>query len=256
MSKEMQEKTPQLSIIIPTLNEGQFVGNLLEDIVSLTCLDFEVIVTDNNSTDDTVEVVNKYVGEYPNVKLVKCENGGVSSARNKGASEAYGEYLLFLDADVRIDPNYLSASLEEMRNRNLGVANHYSTPIGGKSVDKYLFYFINNLISRPMQYISSLAPGCGGIMVLKSIHDSINGFDEQITTIGEDVDYQKRASRFGKFRMIDSTRSNVDMRRFDKEGRFKVLCKWSLAVIYHLTNRDMSKFPLEYDFGRFDSPSN
>lgn len=86
---------PKFSIIIPTYNRKLILKRAIESVLEQSINDFEIIVVDDGSTDDTSELMNTFSG----VKYQYQENIGVSSARNTGAKLAVGEWLLFLDSD-------------------------------------------------------------------------------------------------------------------------------------------------------------
>ena len=81
---------PFFTIIIPTLNEENFVGRLLNDLVKQTFNNFEIILVDGRSTDTTIEVVKKYAKILPFRKIIKIGGRNVSKQRNRGAQSASG----------------------------------------------------------------------------------------------------------------------------------------------------------------------
>lgn len=87
-----------VSIVVPAFNQARFLGQAIDSALAQTHHDLEVIVVDDGSTDGTPEVCAAYVGD-PRVVMLRQENAGVGAARNRGAREARGEYLTFLDAD-------------------------------------------------------------------------------------------------------------------------------------------------------------
>jgi len=99
-----------ISIIIPAYNVSEYIPKTLLSVLSQTHDAFEVTVVDDGSTDNTCEVILKLLAEHPskNVKVIRKENGGVSSARNRGIEEARGRYLLFLDGDDLISPDLVT----------------------------------------------------------------------------------------------------------------------------------------------------
>lgn len=89
---------PKFSIIIPTYNQGHLIGRCIESILNQTFQDFEVIVVNNYSSDDTLEVVNAY--NDCRIKTFNIHNNGIISvSRNKGIKESVGEWICFLDSD-------------------------------------------------------------------------------------------------------------------------------------------------------------
>lgn len=101
---------PRVSVLIPTYNCGQFLGQALDSVLAQTFTDFEIIVVDDGSTDNTAEVV----AGYPQVKYIPREHGGVSVTRNAAVAEATGEFVVFLDADDMWVPEKLAKQVAYM----------------------------------------------------------------------------------------------------------------------------------------------
>lgn len=101
----------KFSIIIPLYNKSHEIQRTLESIKHQNYRNFELIIIDDGSTDDGAEKAKEYLDQIScdgEKIIIKKENGGVSSARNKGISEASGIYIVFLDADDILLPNHLS----------------------------------------------------------------------------------------------------------------------------------------------------
>ena len=86
---------PRVSVLIPTYNCGRFLGEAIESVLAQTFRDYEIIVVDDGSTDDTAQVAAR----YPQVTYIRREHCGVSAARNAAIAAASGEISVFLDAD-------------------------------------------------------------------------------------------------------------------------------------------------------------
>lgn len=89
----------KFSIIVPLYNKAEYVGKTLSSIFDQTCTDYEVIVIDDGSTDNSYEEVCRVAKGYAQCRIVRQSNSGVAAARNKGVELAQGEYVCFLDAD-------------------------------------------------------------------------------------------------------------------------------------------------------------
>ena len=91
---------PKVSVIVPVYNVEQYVEKCLETLVNQTIEDIEIIVVNDGSTDNSKNIIKKYVEKYPKkVIYLEKENGGLSDARNYGIPYANGEYIAFLDSD-------------------------------------------------------------------------------------------------------------------------------------------------------------
>ena len=99
---------PRVSVIIPAYNRAGFLPDSVGSVLAQTCRDFEVILIDDGSTDNTPEIVK---GFPPVVRYYRQENGGISSARNLGVRHARGEYIAFLDSDDTLLENALEKSV-------------------------------------------------------------------------------------------------------------------------------------------------
>jgi glycosyltransferase involved in cell wall biosynthesis len=108
----MPSGNPIVSVIIPTFNRSAMVREAVESVISQTCGEFELIVVDDGSTDDTVAALEPYSAR---LRLVRQENRGVSAARNSGAAVARGELLAFLDSDDLWLPEKLAVQLSYLR---------------------------------------------------------------------------------------------------------------------------------------------
>lgn len=94
-----------ISVIIPLYNKESSIAQTLQSVFSQEYSDFEIVVVDDGSTDNSVEIVEAICD--PRIRLIKQENGGPSKARNTGVKNAKGEWIVFLDADDEMLPNAL-----------------------------------------------------------------------------------------------------------------------------------------------------
>ena len=103
-----------ISVVIPLYNKQESIVATLQSVLAQTYTDYEVVIVDDGSTDNSAQVVEEFISAYPQplpkgkgVRLVRKANGGVSSARNAGILAAKGEYIAFLDGDDLWHPEYL-----------------------------------------------------------------------------------------------------------------------------------------------------
>lgn len=100
-----------ISIIIALYNKGKYIEGCLLSILDQSYTDYEVIVVDDGSTDNSLEVVRELKKKDPRIKIYTNAHGGVSAARNTGLENANGEYITFVDADDTLVDNYLERLL-------------------------------------------------------------------------------------------------------------------------------------------------
>jgi glycosyltransferase involved in cell wall biosynthesis len=103
---------PEVSVIIPSYNSAKYLGDAVDSVLSQAFRDFEVIVIDDGSTDNTEALIRGY-GEA--VRYIRQRNAGVAAARNRGINESRGHYVAFLDADDTWHPNKLQEQVTALR---------------------------------------------------------------------------------------------------------------------------------------------
>ena len=95
----------KISIIMPVYNKEKYIKKAIESILNQTFKDWEMLIIDDGSTDDSLAVCRIF--EDPRIHVISTENGGVSHARNIGVDKAQGEYLTFVDGDDYLAADYL-----------------------------------------------------------------------------------------------------------------------------------------------------
>lgn len=102
---------PKVSVIVPVYNVEKYLGKCIDSILNQTFSDFEIILVDDGSPDNSGAICDEYAKKDDRIKVIHKTNGGVSSARNDGISEANGDYIMFVDSDDFIEPQMLEAML-------------------------------------------------------------------------------------------------------------------------------------------------
>lgn len=97
----------KISIIVPVYNVENYLDRCISSILNQTYSDFELILIDDGSPDSSPAMCDKYARENEKIKVIHKENAGPSSARNRGLELAQGEYVLFVDSDDFVEPEYI-----------------------------------------------------------------------------------------------------------------------------------------------------
>lgn len=106
---------PIVSVIVPAYNAGSYIAECIDSVRVQDLIDWELIVVDDGSTDETASIVTSYVAEDSRIQYIYQEHSNAGSARNRGLGYARGDFLYFLDADDFIVPNALSVLVDGAR---------------------------------------------------------------------------------------------------------------------------------------------
>jgi len=239
--------SPYFSIIIPAHNEEKNIGKLLETIEKQSYRDFEVIVSDSASEDETCKQVEGYRKKVPELILLEEKTHNVSQARNKGAQYAKGEYLVFLDADVTIEEHFLKAVKRHIQVDHPGMMTMWNRPFPASWRGRLIFGVMNRIV----QMVQNTFPAANGpcIVMKRALFESIGGFDQTIF-FGEDYDLVKRAhKKGGSLKVYRNPLLFVSTRRFEKEGLFVSLYKSITALLYQFAFGPVRKPIFKYEMG-------
>ncbi|MCL2218649.1 MAG: glycosyltransferase [Chitinispirillia bacterium] len=131
--------TTTISIIIPVYNTEKYLRKCLDSILAQTLSDFECILIDDGSRDDSPAICDEYAQKDERIKVIHQKNSGASAARNAGLDIAHGEWITFVDSDDWINKNYLELMYNNAINNNceLSICGMRMFGENGKLFDKY-----------------------------------------------------------------------------------------------------------------------
>ncbi|HXU26170.1 MAG TPA: glycosyltransferase family A protein [Bacteroidia bacterium] len=179
----MNGADPLVSVIVPCFNHGIYLGECLESILIQTYQNWECIIIDNGSTDNTKQVSESYIQKDKRFKYIYNSVKGVSLARNTGIKNSVGKYILPVDADDKIAPPYISeavAVLEKRENVKLVYCN--AKLFGSVNRDWVLpDYSLKNMLIENIIF-------CSAVFRRKDF-DASNGYNEQMVEGFEDWDF-------------------------------------------------------------------
>lgn len=215
-------KNQLISIIIPTLNEELYLPKLLKCISSQKNINFEIIIADSNSSDNTVSIA-KTAG----AKVVK---GGVPAVgRNNGFKESKGDIILFLDADISFNDSYLFDSIKEFKKRKLDLACSLFD-LETEVISQKLHNFATNA-SFKLREKTPIAMATGATLFFKrDVFEKLKGFNQDLK-IAEDQEIIRRAKKLKfKFGILKSKFKHSE-RRYLENGITKMLIGGFIGMI-------------------------
>jgi GT2 family glycosyltransferase len=199
--------SPRVTVAIPNWNGARFLASCLDSLRAQTFGDFDVVVVDNGSTDESLDLVAR---DYPEVRLVRWEtNRGVAAAFNEGVRQCRGDLLALLNNDMELDPGWLEAMAAAMD----------ADPKAGAVAAKILFIDRKTINSAGDVYRRDGVPGNRGVheidrgqydrpeyvfgasggasLFRRRLFDEIGFFDERLVSYCEDVDWAWRMQLAG-----------------------------------------------------------
>ena len=184
---------PLVSVIIPTYNSGIYLKEAVESALDQDYPNLEIIVIDDGSTDESLDLLNPYLNR---VHIVNSENYGAASARNLGIITSSGEYLAFLDSDDKWIANKISLQMKLMLGANLDLVYCAGQEFGlqGELGEIHVPIFEGNCYQYYKEYPSRdiVAIGPSGSVLKKSILHKSGIFDTKIPAPSEDWDFFRR----------------------------------------------------------------
>ena len=159
-----------ISVVIPLYNKREKIASTIKSVLDQSYQDFEVIVVDDGSTDNSVEVVKRF--DDLRIHLVSKINGGPSSARNEGVRQAHGDWVYFIDADDKMEKDTLehfAGLVDENPQINVFVANYYMRK--GSLFKKHSLYIKKGICTNNFRswFWETLSPCQGAVLYKKNV---------------------------------------------------------------------------------------
>ena len=150
---DMMGDKPRVSVIMPAYNASAYISEAIEAVQAQTISDWELLIVDDCSSDNTLEIAEDYAAADPRIRILKSSrpSGGAYTPRKRGITEATAEFVAPLDADDYVEPDYLSRLLITMKDRNADAVYPLLYRLNGKE---------KHLISSPVEeLITATLPG-------------------------------------------------------------------------------------------------
>jgi len=202
---------PKVSVVIPSYNYARFLGRTIESLQAQSLPNWEAIIVDDGSTDDTDKVAADLLKKDPRIVYVRQQNAGTSAAKNVGIRHARGDYIVFLDADDLLTANKLAAHVEHFKNNphvdisysrfryfQDGNENRLFTKLDLSSVEEWSAVIDGRYDAALPVFIRGNNMAIHAAMVRKSLVDRVGDFDTSMRAL-EDWDYWLRCILRGAY---------------------------------------------------------
>ncbi|MEO6884272.1 MAG: glycosyltransferase family A protein [Bacteroidia bacterium] len=192
--------TPFFSVIIPTHNRSGLLVRALKSLLSQTEKNWEAIIIDDESTDDTEKIILPYLKKHSQLKYIQQKKQGAAIAKNKGISAASGKFITFLDSDDEYEPNHLASRMKILQQNSSLQFLHGGLKIIGNE------FVPDRLNPTNKIHLSECVVG-GTFFVERNLLLELNGF--QNILLGEDADLFNRIKDMGAITQLTNKATYV-----------------------------------------------
>lgn len=187
----------KVSVIIPVYNAEKFLKYCLNSVINQTYNNLEIILINDGSIDNSLDVCNEYTKKYKNIKLFTQKNAGVSSARNLGIKKSSGEFLAFVDSDDYVNPYFIEKLVNLITKENVDLAASGIIKVPDYNYSKIYSEYnektttANGAYNMMLTDVNFFGYSCNKLYKKKIIVDNKIFFDENIH-ICEDFEFNAR----------------------------------------------------------------
>jgi len=228
----------KFSIVIRALNEEKYLPKLLTSLTKQSSRDYEVVVVDGSSSDNTAALARSFGEHLPKLQVCVSAKAGVSLQRNLGARASAGEWLAFVDADSILLPYFVERLESFIAERNPKLFTAWFRPDSEVPGDALFALLTNLYVEGSFILQRPIAPGPLTV-VRRDVFELVGGYDEAIS-FGEDYDLTRRIAAHGITpQILRETLTVLSLRRMRKQGKFRFVrfyAKASLRVLLTKTH--------------------
>lgn len=244
--------SPVISIIAPVYNVSQYLSQFISSILSQSFSNFELILIDDGSTDNSLKICKTYAEEDSRIILFHQTNAGVSAARNKGLELSQGKYISFIDPDDVVERNFLEAIYNDVEsNANVQMVECYTKQFGDNGkIFTYKKFYKNSCIvpgqrwqSNAEYYFTRNKNLPRTVLFSADIIKNNNIFFNESYSVCEDCDFVFRYVHHIKNVFIDSNKYYCYRQRLDSLTNAKGISasQFSAILFYKTFSKSVDK---------------
>lgn len=230
LNPQKQLDSPKVSVVMAVYNGERFVREAVESILNQTFTDFEFIIIDDGSTDDTWRILTEYAAQDSRIILIRNEkNQGIASSVNRGLARARGKYIARMDADDVTVPERLARQVQFLENHQeigmVGSNMFFIDSFGNTRHSNWQRPQLHNLIKWRLCFENPIANQT--ILMRQSVVEQLNGYQTEYESFSEDYDLWQRMSEVTRLanlpevftyqRRDSEYKSNVSSRHSDRQ---------------------------------------
>ncbi len=207
----MKQEYPFVSVVIPTYNAASFIVPALQSVLKTDYPNYEILVVDDLSTDQTIDLIRKNFPKNPKIRLFKNKFKKLAAGtRNIGVKKSFGELIALLDHDIEVDPKWLKEMIKVMdkypdcgvvQGKVMDIKNRDIIQHAGVKINAALGWVIpvgfglkgKNHFTKEIQAFANAT----GLMFKKEVWQKVNGFDEMLEINTDDWDFNWRTNLYG-----------------------------------------------------------
>ncbi|NMW20971.1 MAG: glycosyltransferase family 2 protein [Chlorobiaceae bacterium] len=197
---------PEISVIMPTFNRARYLENAVESVVAQSFDNWELLIVDDGSSDNTFETLNPYIERYPHIRYMKHKNRKSALSRNAGIQASFGRYITFLDSDDFYLENHLETRIDILEENQ-----EVSLLSGGFLCDENIMVKDCHNLDR-LIHIRECILG-GTFFGKRELFFALEGFSE--VEYAEDTDLWERALKLFEVKKIEEPKTYVYQRAED-----------------------------------------
>lgn len=217
-------------MIIPVLNEENYLPHLLVNLADQSFRNFETIIVDGNSEDNTLKYARGFCARLPKLQIEICDVRNVAYQRNLGTRHAHGKYLVFLEADMQIPGGFLQSIfsiIDKYKSKLLVTWIAADTPkLPARIITSLtnILIVISGIINRPFG-------GGYNTIVDYNLYNKVGGFREDMS-LGDDYDFVMKAAKAGgSYKIVRNPKIIYSLRRFYKDGYLATFALYFKATV-------------------------
>ena len=220
---------PEISVIIPTLNEEKCIGKTLKQFLPVKDrYNLELIVSDGKSKDNTIKIAKKYADKV--IVHAKKRKQNIAEGRNAGAKVAKGDILVFLDADTRVGnlKDFFEKIIDKFKDESIVAAT--TKVLVYPEEERFVDRLFHNIYSKGVSFLISIGKGAsrGECQIIRAKQfRKIKGYNEKLIA-SEDMELFMRLAKVGKIHFLNDLNVYESPRRYREKGYIKVITKWFL----------------------------